>query len=261
MRASDGGWHRGLLVSNAAVDTRASFAPVARLALIVPLALERQCLSAGSGAQSGTVISISQSGQGADNAARAAHTAIEQGATALMSVGVAGALVPGLSAGAAVIPDAVIDADSGRRFECSVSWSSAMRKCVDPMGDVYSGTLLGVSKVLATPSAKATAASRFGSIACDMESAAIAATASAAQVHFAVLRVISDAVSDELPGDVSGWVDRFGNARLRPVLGAMMSPRRWPSIISMTTRFRLAQRRLRRLSESLVVAAYCCPQP
>ncbi|MGD2168472.1 MAG: hypothetical protein PVF63_10225 [Gammaproteobacteria bacterium] len=228
--------------------------------MIVPLALERQCLSGARAAESGPIVSISQSGQGADNAVRAARAAIEHGATALMSVGVAGALVSGISAGDVVIPDAVIDAASGSSFECSVSWSGAMRSQIDALGGVNSGTLLGVSEALLTPAQKEAAANRYGSIACDMESAAIAAIAQAAQIHFAALRVISDASSDELPPGVAGWVDSAGNARVRPVLGALMSPGQWRSIISMTARFRVAQRRLRQLSERLAVAGWCCPQ-
>lgn len=247
-------------MSKRAVDPRASFAHSARLALIVPLALERQCLSTAPATDSGTFITISQSGQGAYNAGRAARAAVEQGATALMSVGVAGGLVEGLSAGDAVIPDAVIDADSGRRFGCSESWSAMIRDRINALGGIHSGALLSVTDVLGTPMEKTAAADRYGSIACDMESAAVASIAHEAQVHFAALRVVSDAFSDELPKNVSQWVDNSGNALVRPVLGAMMSPGRWRSVISMTTRFRLAQRRLRQLSESLAAAAYCCPR-
>ncbi len=242
----------------AALDAPAS-APPARLALIVPLALERQCLSTGTAPRSATTVSVSQSGQGADNAARAARAALAQGATALMSVGVAGGLVPGLSAGDVVIPDRVIDDRSARSFSCSRAWSEAMRESVSELGVVSAGALLSVTDVLVSPAGKAAAAQSFDAVACDMESAAIAAVAHEAQVHFAALRVISDAVSDELPGNVSGWVDESGNARMGPVLGAMMSPGRWRTVISMTTRFRLAQRRLRQASETLLAAGYCCP--
>jgi adenosylhomocysteine nucleosidase len=247
-------------MSGGAVNTPASFGHAARLTLIVPLALERRCLSSEPSNPSGTVITISQSGQGAKNAARAARAAIEQGATALMSIGVAGGLVERISTGDVVVPDRVIDSASGRTFGCSESWSSALRQCSGALGSVHSGTLLSVTDVLGTPEAKSSAAHRYGSIACDMESAAVASIAHEAQVHFAVLRVISDAYSDRLPNNVAGWVDNSGNARVRPVLGAMMSPGRWRTVISMATRFRLAQRRLSKLSEILVAAAYCCPK-
>jgi adenosylhomocysteine nucleosidase len=247
-------------MSGRAADSHSSFSHSARLALIVPLALERQCLSTQQRAGSGTAISVSQSGQGALNAARAAQAAVQQGATALMSVGVAGGLVAELSAGDVVIPDAVIDAESGRQFECSTPWAEAMRLQLRELGDAASGRLLSVSDVLVTPAEKANAATRFGALACDMESAAVAAVAQEHQTHFAAVRVISDALADELPSNVGNWVDGSGNARVKPVLGAMISPGRWRSVISMSTRFRLAQRRLRQLSEHLVRADYCCPR-
>ena len=247
-------------MSRRAAGTHSSFARSARLALIVPLALERQCLSTRQRQSSNVDISVSQSGQGAQNAARAARAAVAQGATALMSVGVAGGLVAELSAGDFVIPDAVIDADSGRRFECSDSWVASMREQLKDTDNASAGTLLSVTDVLTAPLEKAAAATRFAAVACDMESAAVAAVAHEHQVHFAVLRVISDALSDELPSNVGSWVDSSGNARVKPVLGAMMSPGRWHCVISMSTRFRLAQRRLRRLSARLVGVDYCCPR-
>jgi len=241
------------------VDPSASSAKRTHLSIIVPLALERQCLSVRSQAQPGPMIDVFQSGQGARNAQRAARAALANGATALMSVGVAGALVPDLDAGDAIVPQFVINARDGRRFDCSALWCSELRNTIASVCKVSAGAILGVSDVLTRPADKQSAASRYGAVACDMESAAVAAVAADAGVHFCALRIISDTYQDKLPDSVADWVDDTGKARVLPVLGELRSPARWRGVVTMVSRFHMAQRRLNQLSELLVSAAYCCP--
>lgn len=243
-----------------AVDAPPSSALPPRLALIVPLALERNCLVSGPLLQCGADVEVLQCGQGELNARRAAQSAVRHGASALLSVGVAGALAPGLHAGDAVVPAAVVAAPSGRRTDCSAQWSRMLRAHIEGQCRVSDGALLSVPDVLSTPAAKRSAAGQYDAVACDMESAAIAAVASDTGVHFAALRVISDTAADELPDDVAGWVDEAGNAKLLPVLSALLSPSRWRSVMTMNRRFQSARRSLRQLSHSLAAAAYCCPQ-
>lgn len=230
-----------------------------RLALIVPLALERQCLREVATGRAEVPVRVLQSGQGELNARRAAQSALRQGATALLSVGVAGALVPDLDAGDAVVPATVIAA-AGRNIDCAADWSRRIRAHIEGMCRVSDGALVCVPEVLTTPESKRSAAQRYDAVACDMESAAIAAVAGEAGADFAALRVISDRSSDVLPHDVASWVDEAGRAKLRPVLGALLSPSLWRPVMTMNRRFHIARRSLRRLSESLAAAAYCCPQ-
>jgi adenosylhomocysteine nucleosidase len=241
------------------VDPSVNSAKRTHLSIIVPLALERQCLNVGPESQTGPVIDVFQSGQGAANARRAARAALAGGATALMSVGVAGALVADLEAGDAIVPQFVIDARDARRIECSTIWCSELRKTIASVCTVSDGAILGVSDVLTRPSDKQAAASRYAAVACDMESAAVAAVAADAGVHFCALRIISDTYEDKLPDSVADWVDDTGKARVLPVLGELRSPARWRGVVTMVSRFHMAQRRLNQLSELLVSAAYCCP--
>ena len=241
------------------VDPPANSAKRAHLSIIVPLALERQCLSVSHESESGPVMDVFQSGQGAANAQRAARAALAHGATALMSVGVAGALVPDLDAGDAIVPAFVIDAHTARRIDCSAGWSSALRDRIKSACKVSDGAILGVSDVLTSPTAKHAAANRYAAVACDMESAAIAAVAADAGAHFCALRIISDTYQDKLPDGVGDWVDDTGKARVLPVLGELRSPARWRGVVTMISRFHMAQRRLNQLSEQLVSTAYCCP--
>lgn len=247
-------------MAGTAVSRTDSFTQTPRLVLIVPLAVERQCLSGVEATQFGAAVSVLQSGQGAQNAANAARTAIDRGATALLSIGVAGGLSQETAVGDVVVPDAVVEATRGTRIECAPAWAAAIRDVLAPLRGIHAGCLLSVPEVIGNSAARQAAADAYGAIACDMESAAIAAVAADAQVDFATLRVISDAFRDELPEDIAEWVDSKGNARISPVLSAIMTPARWRSLYSMAARFRLAQRRLRRLSEMLAPVGYCCLQ-
>jgi len=243
-----------------AVDAPPSTLRQARLALIVPLALERHCLTNTPEPTSDTALEVLQCGQGELGARRAALSAVTQGASALLSVGIAGALDARLAAGDAVVPASVVAAGTGRRIKCSQDWSRSLRARIEGQCRVSDGALLSVPDVLTSAASKSAAARQYDAVACDMESAAIAAVAQDAGVPFAALRVISDESADELPDDVAQWIDESGNARLRPVLATLLSPGRWRLLMTMNGRFRVARRSLRRLSRSLTAAAYCCPR-
>ncbi len=247
-------------MADSTVDLSATPATRAQLFLIVPLALERQCLHIVPGSEFEPLVNIFQSGQGAENARRAAHAALANGASALMSVGVAGALAGELDAGDVIVPSFVVDAHTGRQLPCSSAWTQDLRARIRSVCVAADGPLLSVSEVLTTPEEKRQAASRYGALACDLESAAIAAVAEEAGAHFSALRVISDTNDDKLPDGVADWVDDTGKARVLPVLSELKSPGRWRGVVTMVSRFHKAQRRLNQLSELLAAVAYCCPR-
>src|SRR5690606_20133882 len=112
---------------------------------------------------------------GPERAAQAARAALEGGARALVSWGLAGGLDPALAPGAVVVPSAVL-AD-GACFPCDADWAAAVRAAARDAGLAAAdgGTLLGVAVPLATPSSKAHAYAETGAVAADMESGAIAA--------------------------------------------------------------------------------------
>jgi len=94
----------------------------------------------------------------------------------VVSAGVCGALAPHLRAGALIVPEAVVDAGGARLATAEVP------------GLPRSGTLLGVTAVVATPDAKTRLWLATGALACDMESAAILAWAATRGVPAAVIR-------------------------------------------------------------------------
>jgi adenosylhomocysteine nucleosidase len=132
-------------------------------------------------------------GIGAQAARRAAEAVIALYRPALLhSVGFAGALDATLHIGNIMTPALVLDARDGSRFPL-------------PHGQ---GTLITFMEVAGT-SQKEKLASAYAAQAVDMESAAVAAAATAHAIPFAATKVISDEADFEIPG-ISRFIDSQG---------------------------------------------------
>ncbi len=228
-----------------------------KLAIVVALGAERSALSDVSCGDMDCI--IIQSGPGAANAARAAEKALRDGATALLSVGIAGALSEELVAGSVLVPRYLIDAETPQHpMQTAETWSGELRALLAPDFHVSDGTLLGVAGVIGEPAARRAARQQYQAVACDMESAAMAHVAARAKVQFAAIRVISDQAKDTLPAGVDAWVDSDGNSTILPVLFALLAPSQWLSFIVMVRRFRIAHATLSRVCRMLRNVGYCC---
>ena len=224
--------------------------PATRLTVISALDFERASLESvldtsdpGSVGVAGR-ISLVQSGVGGDRASAAARTALQGGADALMSWGVAGGLQRTLVPGDVVLPAAVRAAD-GRRIVTEPAWRERLAHLLQREFAVHQGDLLSVDQILATPQAKAHAAMDSGAIAVDMESAAIGEVAAAAGRPFIVLRVIIDGATDTL-ADVEGLMDQAGNRDAAAVLRSACNPAQWSRLWILSRRFRRARAALAR---------------
>lgn len=150
---------------------------------------------------------LTEAGGGtADGAARAAAHLIANGATALLSFGLAGGLAPGLPAGTLVIPTTVTDG-AGR------SWPTDPAM-VQRLG-TGAGALLAASAILADAAEKQAAWQSTGALAADIESGAVARAAAAHGLPFAVLRAICDPAERTLPPAALTALDPAG--RIRPL--------------------------------------------
>src|SRR5512136_3030110 len=138
------------------------------------------------------------SGVGRKRAARAAQSLLNRGATALLSWGTAGGLVPGLAPGSLVLPKAVMGSDLSL-FQVDPSWHERLRIRLEGRIDLRSETLIESPTVLMTPEEQRALAYRTGAVAVDMESAAVAFTADQAGLPFVALRVVSDSLDQTLP--------------------------------------------------------------
>ncbi len=110
--------------------------------------------------------------------------------------------------------------------------------------------------MLASPREKARAALATGTVAVDLESAAIAAAAAERGVPFVAVRVVADAVSDTLPPRIQSWVAESGRPRLAPVMLAALKPAAWSTLIMLAQRYAQAHGVLEAIAEQLVARGF-----
>ena len=134
---------------------------------------------------------------GGGNAARLAAAidrSVGEGASGLLSFGLAGGLEPGLPPGTIVVPGAVIAGTE--RFATDPLWTRNLRTML-PHG--VEAALAGVSSPVATISAKAGLRATTGAAAADMESHIAARAAQRFGLPLAALRVIADPAERAIP--------------------------------------------------------------
>jgi adenosylhomocysteine nucleosidase len=123
-------------------------------------------------------------------AADAAARLIAEGATALISFGLAGGLNPALAAGALLVPERIVEGD--KTYVCDstlLAW----------LGGATCAALFAGSAILVTTAQKAASFAQTGADAIDLESGAVARTAAGAGIPFAVLRAVCDPAGRDLP--------------------------------------------------------------
>lgn len=139
----------------------------------------------------------------------------EAGATALLSVGLAGALAPGLHPGLLLVPGRVVLSD-GRAF--GVDSALARRLGFAPGDDA----LLGSDLLVPDAAAKAAAHAATGAIAVDMESHRVAEVAATRGLPFLVLRAIADPADLAIPPCAHDSVAPDGSVRVGATLAGLM---------------------------------------
>lgn len=231
------------------VDVRAAQprGAASSVAVIVALGLERASFTRALGAGTRGVV-VQQSGPGSTRAGAAASAALGEGAVALVSCGLAGGLHAELGPGSVVIPRLVRAAD-GRAFAVDSQWRSAAHAALAAELPVSDGDLVTVDDALVTPAAKRAAATSYGAVAADMESAAIAACAAEGGVPFLAVRVVVDAHADTLPGTSEDWIDERGEQRTRAAVAAALKPWQWRTLVTLARRYRKARHALDRVAE------------
>lgn len=136
------------------------------------------------------------SGVGQEAAAGAARQLIDgHRPRLLVTAGFAGGLDPTLRRGAVLRPDVAITVDRLARIQLV---ASARHAGVEP-----ETAIVTVDAVAATAAAKQALAARTGARLVDMETFAVAATAQAAGLPCAAVRVISDEAGETLPAEVA----------------------------------------------------------
>lgn len=151
------------------------------------------------GKLAGQEVVIVESGVGQRAAARATSEAIKfYKPRWVISAGFAGGLTDDLLRGHIVMADELANL-AGERLAVGLKLDPSS---VAGMKGLHIGRLLTVDTILRQPAERRRLAEQHGAIACDMESSAVAATCREHGVPFMAIRVISDAVDDELPPEI-----------------------------------------------------------
>jgi hopanoid-associated phosphorylase len=149
-------------------------------------------------------------------------------AAGIVSVGLGGALSPDLSAGDWVVGERVTD--GATTWETDTVWTKAILAALG--GRAYLGALAGSDVMIATAQSKADLHKATGALAVDMESHVAARIASAHDLPFAALRVMSDAADRTLPNAALAGMRPDGGMNLAGVLWALAkAPRQLPALI------------------------------
>lgn len=141
------------------------------------------------------------------------HGAAFRDAAVVISAGACGALAPELQEGALVVPEAIVD-ETGARV------AAAPLRGIDARG-----TLVTVTRALASAAEKARLWLETGAIACDMESMAIVRWAQARGTAAVVVRGVSDTADHGVPADLAAVVSDDGRVRTIAAVRAALSRR------------------------------------
>jgi adenosylhomocysteine nucleosidase len=88
---------------------------------------------------------------------------------------------------------------------------------------LHIGRLLTADRIIREPEEKRALGTRYGALAVDMESWAVAEVCRNEKIRFLAVRVISDAVGDTLPEDIDFLIKRWSTAgRIGAAAGAIL---------------------------------------
>jgi hopanoid-associated phosphorylase len=145
----------------------------------------------------------------------------------IISIGIAGALAPGLQVGQWVVADAVLV--DGEPMPIDPAWTSRLAA---RLPEAARGLLLGANAMVADATQKASLHSTTGALAVDMESHIVARVARRHRLPFAAARVVSDAAHRSLPPAVRVGMKSDGGMDLSAVLRSLLAePSQLPALI------------------------------
>jgi len=156
------------------------------------------------------VVGIVETGPGADRAARAITAAIAARKPQwVVSTGFAGGLREGIERGHYLMADEIVRAASGEQLAVGLTMD---KEALAASPGVHVGRLLTVDHIVRDPDEKRRLGERHDALACDMESYAVAAACTEAKTRFLAVRIVSDAVNETLPKEISKLMDQKSSA-------------------------------------------------
>jgi hopanoid-associated phosphorylase len=193
-----------------------------RLIAVVGLAFEAR-IAAGPG------VRVICSGNGKDLAASLSR-AIAEGATGVMSFGVAGGLSPTLLPGTCIIGSGILcGSDRINRINTDRDWS---QKLLQTIPGAVRGLLFGVPEPVTNPRAKAALYTKTGAIAVDMESHVVGSVAAAHGIPMAAVRVIADPAARSIPASALAAMRPNGTTDIAAMIWSMLKrPADLPAVV------------------------------
>lgn len=191
-------------------------------------------------------VSLYITGMGSDRIEHGVEQLLVAGVDALVTIGTAGALHPGLSPGTCLIPEQVIRHDLAT-YDFTADWRSrALKNLSDAPMTTHTGNLAHTDSILCSIEEKSALHQKTGAIAVDMESAVVAALANEKNLPVLALRFVVDSASMVIPESVLAQSDPFGNVGLVNLfLSLLKRPGEIPDLIKLGKGFRSASNNLR----------------
>jgi adenosylhomocysteine nucleosidase len=178
-------------------------------------------------------------------ARKMAERLAEDGATALISFGLAGGLDPSLEAGTMLVPDKVIH--KGADYICDLDLCLSLRR-----DGLAVDSLLAGDAVVGCTTEKGRLWRETGAAAVDLESGSVAEVAAARGLPFAVLRAICDTAERNLPIAAIKALDETGRVAPMKMAGLLARhPLQIFGLIALGRDAALGRRALIRGAESL----------
>jgi adenosylhomocysteine nucleosidase len=154
--------------------------------------------------------------------------AVAEGATGLISFGIAGGLDPKLTPGTVLLPETVYT-ESGETFVADPAWR---RRLLAHIPGAASGAIYGAEAVVARAVDKKSVFGRTKAVAVDLESGPVARAAAQAGIPFVVLRAVADPAHRNLPRAAILGLSDEGRVAYGTVLGQMArNPHQFPALL------------------------------
>lgn len=194
---------------------------------------------------------IMRCGIGGANAQRAVMALHDTGVDAVLSWGCAAGLHSDIEPGALLVPAIVIDVD-GENIEVDPQLHTRICQRLGGLAAIRVESLVSSDAPVVSQQQKAELYARYGAVALDMESAAIALAARSCGIPFAAVRVILDPASQALPEAViAGMEDDGGFAIGRCLRCLLKRPSDLIAMISLARNSRRAGETLRCVAAGL----------
>jgi len=227
-----------------------------RIGIIAALPAEAKCLysknlKAGLPVEIQKDIFICLSGMGHDSALIAAKKLVSLKVNALISWGVAGAIDDAVNSGDIIIAKSVINQSD--RYLISANWLDRVSKhLLQSSAVVFNGEISSSREICASINDKSQLSQNTAALAVDMESAAIAETATANNLDFLVIRTISDNAQTSIPVAVVNHTNNLGQPRIfKFVLSCLSKPNQIREIVKLANGYKKALTSLSNIAHDL----------